>query len=642
MTKLSKFTFTIVSFICMLYVLLVLSFNHGLQGIHSNIFHHKITQIPLSEASNLPTHWQKLLFIDNNLIQSGEYYYAVLSKKSDVLEVVKIKDVLSEMMMFSNIPLLLLAFLAYLIPFYIKSRSDRKNSASLSFINNETNKLLKSYNIAPPENDGQNTLSHISVALNELNKHVKQQTTQNLLGIYQDKLTGLIDRHAYLEHLEKQLALAEKKQKKQALLFIDLDGFKQVNDSFGHSFGDEILIQVAQRLATVVRNQGLSQISETVKLELNLSRLGGDEFSIFIEDFEDENRAIDVAQNVLHEIERDFVLGNKVIKIGASIGIATYPDSASSPNTLLQMADVAMYRAKTDGRGIFRVYSPEMGNKIRRYHYLIEELRLAIASQSFTLSFQPIVNVDDFSIDYFESLARWNHPVEGPISPAEFIPIAEDSNLIIELGNWILFEACRQMSAWHNAGMNKVKMSVNISGIQLKHLPVYEWVMDTLAKTGLPPTALLLEITESCLIHASEKIIDDLERLRQQGVQIAIDDFGTGFSSLSALGNLPVDIIKIDKLFIDQATINPKYEKILNSISDLGKQLDLKIVAEGVEVASQFELVKNLGIHCVQGFLISRPESSYNVGSKVIRNNLNHIALTGTGVCTPKSPTEAA
>ncbi len=331
-----------------------------------------------------------------------------------------------------------------------------------------------------------------------------------------------------------------------------------------------------------------------------------------------------------------------MIKIGASIGIATYPDSASSPNTLLQMADVAMYRAKTDGRGIFRVYSPEMGNKIRRYHYLIEELRLAIASQSFTLSFQPIVNVDDFSIDYFESLARWNHPVEGPISPAEFIPIAEDSNLIIELGNWILFEACRQMSAWHNAGMNKVKMSVNISGIQLKHLPVYEWVMDTLAKTGLPPTALLLEITESCLIHASEKIIDDLERLRQQGVQIAIDDFGTGFSSLSALGNLPVDIIKIDKLFIDQATINPKYEKILNSISDLGKQLDLKIVAEGVEVASQFELVKNLGIHCVQGFLISRPESSYNVGSKVIRNNLNHIALTGTGVCTPKSPTEAA
>ncbi|MDO6611256.1 EAL domain-containing protein [Shewanella sp. 1_MG-2023] len=635
MTKISKLIFTFVSFFLMLYVLLVISFNQGLQAIHSNNFHHKIIDVNNSDVVNVNASWEKFLFLENDIVKSEQYYFAVLNRAESSLSVIKIKDVFSEMIMFSNIPLLLMVLLAYAIPFYIRSKSQKKNSASLDFIRSETDKLLANFNIDLPQGKQANTLSQISIALNELNKHVKEHNIQTQLSIYQDKLTGLIDRHAYLEHLESQLQKAEQTGCKQALLFIDLDGFKQVNDSFGHSFGDEILIQVAERLTTVVRNNGLSKLSESFALELNLSRLGGDEFSIFIDNIEDNLRAVEVSKNVLQEIERDFVLGNKVIKIGASIGIATYPDSASNPNALLQMADVAMYRAKTDGRGIFRVYSPEMGSKIRRYHYLLEEIRLAIASQNFTLSFQPIVNVDDCSIDYFESLVRWNHPVEGPISPAEFIPIAEDSNLIIELGNWILFEACRQMSAWHNAGMNKVRMSVNISGVQLKYLPIYDWVMDTLTKTGLPPSALLLEITESCLFHASEKIIQDLENLRKEGVLIAIDDFGTGFSSLSTLANLPVDVIKIDKLFIDQATINPKYEKILNSISGLGKTLNLKVVAEGVEVASQFELIKNLGIHCVQGYLISRPESSYDVGNKVIKNNLNHIALTGTGVCSP-------
>ncbi|GIU50791.1 bifunctional diguanylate cyclase/phosphodiesterase [Shewanella sp. KT0246] len=635
MTRISKLLLTILSFLMMLYVLLVISFSQGLETIHSDNFHHKITSIDVSDVVNANAGWETLLFLEGDIVKSELHYFAVLERTDQHLNVVRVKDVFSEMMMFSNMPLLLMVLLAYAIPFYIKSRIARKNNASLDFINNETDKLLASFNIQLPPSKQPNTLSQISIALNELNKHVKAQNIQTQLSIYQDKLTGLIDRHAYLEHLEKQLQRAEEAGTRQALLFIDLDGFKQVNDSFGHSFGDEILIQVAHRLQTVVRNNQLSRVSESFELELNLSRLGGDEFSIFIENIPDNLRAVEVSKNVLQEIERDFVLGNKVIKIGASIGIATFPDSASNPNTLLQMADVAMYRAKTDGRGIFRVYSPEMGSKIRRFHYLLEEMRLAIASQSFTLSFQPIVNVDDCSIDYFESLVRWNHPIEGPISPVEFIPIAEDSNLILELGNWILFEACRQMSAWYNAGMNKVRMSVNISGVQLKHVPIYDWVMDTLTKTGLPPNALLLEITESCLFHASNKIIEDLENLRKQGVLIAIDDFGTGFSSLSTLANLPVDIIKIDKLFIDQATINPKYEKILNSISDLGKTLNLKVVAEGVEVASQFELVKNLGIHCVQGYLISRPESSYDVGSNVIKKNLNHIALTGTGVCTP-------
>lgn len=210
-------------------------------------------------------------------------------------------------------------------------------------------------------------------------------------------------------------------------------------------------------------------------------------------------------------------------------------------------------------------------------------MRLAIACENFHLSFQPIVHVENCTIDYFEALTRWDHPVEGAIAPAEFIPIAEESNLILELGDWILLESCRQMSAWYNAGMKKVKISVNISGIQLKHRAVYDWVMNILAKTGLPASALMLEITESTLITASKHIIQQLEKLRASGVTIAIDDFGTGFSSLSTLADLPIDVIKLDRLFIAQANSNPKYNEILHSISELGHKLGLKIVAEGVE-----------------------------------------------------------
>ena len=250
----------------------------------------------------------------------------------------------------------------------------------------------------------------------------------------------------------------------------------------------------------------------------------------------------------------------------------------------------------------------------------------------FIYHFNPSCIVEDCAIDYFEALVRWDHPVEGPISPVEFIPIAEESNLILELGDWIMLESCRQMAAWHNAGMRKVKISVNVSGIQLKHRPIHEWVMKKLAKTGLPPSSLMLEITESTLITASDTIINELEKLRKEGVTIAIDDFGTGFSSLSTLADLPIDVIKIDRLFIAQANENPKYNEILNSISELGTKLGLKIVAEGVEEIAQFELVKRMGIRCVQGYLVSRPQSSINVGSKVLQGNVNHIAATGTGV----------
>jgi len=607
-----------------------------MSALHQDLFPSSVEKISIEDTPHKISPILSVLFLNNSVFVQNKKIYFVVKKTNEFYYAVPMRAMFNKVILLTNFPLLLLILSAFLFPIYLNIKSKRKNYISLSKINNKLNLLNQTFNIPQLEESNQTTLSKLNSSLDIIIDKANKFQHESSINIFQDKLTGLSDRHAYLQHLSEQLEKAEKQNTKKCLLFIDLDGFKQVNDSFGHSFGDEILIQVAERLRTTVRNQSLSSLDSVTLLEKNLSRLGGDEFSIFIENVEDPSKAVEVAQHVIQEIERDFVLGNKIIKIGASIGIAVYPDSAVNAHALLQMADVAMYRAKTDGRGIFRIYSPEMGNKMRRHHYLLEEMRLALANQNFKLSFQPIVNVQDCSILYFESLIRWNHHVEGEITPSEFIPIAEDSNLILPLGDWIIHEACRQMAAWFNAGMKKVKISVNISGVQLKHRDLHPWVMDVLDKTGLPPFALLLEITESCFIEATNQTIEQLEFLRKEGVQIAIDDFGTGFSSLSTLADLPVDIIKIDKLFIDQANEKPKYNKILESISELGKKLNLKLVAEGVEEAEQFELVRKLGIQCVQGYLVSRPETSRNVGTKVLKHNLNHIAMTGTNVWLPE------
>lgn len=592
----------------------------------------------LSSASVLTpsSPWFRLILPSKEFIQlNGKTH--VLVRYNEELFAIKAEQAFIDSVLSPYALITILIVIITLSGFSRNQKLQSRQKLALDDINKDIKKLLHSFDVDAKALSYGSSITQIRHAINLIEEQlcaIQQQTDHH---VYQDKLTQLIDRHAYIEHLEKQLKLAEQNKFRCGLLFIDLDGFKQVNDSFGHSFGDEILIQVANRLKDIVRQFKIQDLHPHNGIEQNLSRLGGDEFSVFVPDIRDPAFCTELAQAILSEIERDFVLGNKLIKIGASIGIASYPESASQPHALLQMSDVAMYRAKTDGRGIFRVYSPEMGNKMRRYHYLLEELRLAISSNSFHMSFQPIVHVEDCAIDYFEALIRWQHPIEGLIPPSEFIPIAEESNLILELGDWILLESCRQMSAWHNAGMKKVKISVNVSGIQLKHRDIYNWVMDALSKTGLPPTALMLEITESTLITASDEIIQQLESCRKAGISVAIDDFGTGFSSLSTLADLPIDVIKIDRLFITQANENPKYLKILNSISELGHQLGLKIVAEGVEQIEQFELVKNLGIRCVQGYLVSRPETSYNVGTKVLTGNVNHIATTGTSVWLPET-----
>lgn len=624
-------------FMLVVYVLLITGIAKETKT-HLIVYPEHSHSVSIDVVNNNTDQWLSALILQPNLIQRDQDYFFVMNKSDHTATVIPFvfifQTVIRDLMFFIAMLILVTALVYILALRQQKTKFDKL----LNPMSDKAERSIEIFGKIEQASEAYSPLSRLSQAIEDLSTYAKRFKTKAERSAYIDKLTQLINRHTFLDHIKSRIEFKNSSEFKSALLFIDLDGFKQVNDSFGHSFGDEILIQVAERLNTVVRANGLNSATNEEDIEYNLARLGGDEFTLFVETVMDNSHIIKVSQHVLSELERDFVLGNKIIKISASIGIAVYPDSANSPEALLQMADVAMYRAKSEGRGIYRIYSPEMGSKMRRYHYLLEEMRVALATNSFYLSFQPIIHTDGCMISYFEALVRWDHPVEGGITPGEFIPIAEDSNLILELGDWILHEACRQMSAWYNAGMRKSKISINVSPIQLKNIDILDWVSKALDKSGLPPTALMLEVTESSFVELSDDIVGKLQQLRDKGVSIAIDDFGTGFSSLSLLANLPVDVLKIDRMFISESTSNPKYHKILLSIVDLSERLGLKVVAEGIEELEQLELLKSLGIHYIQGYLISRPQSSRNVGNKVFQHGSNHVSQLGTGVWSPQVP----
>lgn len=490
---------------------------------------------------------------------------------------------------------------------------------------------------APSQNFAKKTPASIQ---NEVLNAIQRIRTKSVMlesEAFTDKLTGLYDRHAFLDTLAASLDMSKEQHQPLAVLFIDLDGFKQVNDSFGHSIGDEVLAKISRRLLMQI-SKGIVGTSIEPLYPEHLSRLGGDEFALMIQGQEAKADAMTVASTLLNVIEQEISIGNKSIHISASIGIASYPESASRPELLLQMADVAMYRAKTDGKGVYRIYSTEMGSRVRRYHYLLEEMRLGIRDSSFTLNFQPIIKVSSCQVTCFEALLRWEHGQDGSISPTEFIPIAEESGLILDIGDWVLREACTQMYRWYEVGMKKVRVSVNVSPVQVKRRNLFQWVMRELSLTQLPPTALTLEITESCLLDANTDVLDQINLLREAGVYIAIDDFGTGFSSLSMLATLPIDVLKVDRSFVSQARDSAKHRKILISIAELAQQLGLNVVAEGVEHTEELVIMQEMGIDSIQGFLISRPQTPKNVDRKVLHGDgISQVATMGTRIWTPES-----
>ncbi len=409
---------------------------------------------------------------------------------------------------------------------------------------------------------------------------------------HHDSLTDLPNRVLFRERLTEMLPCA-KDGKHLAVFYLDLDNFKAVNDTLGHQFGDELLKHVAERLRGCVGEN------------ITVARVGGDEFAIILPDIVKLDEAATLAHRVCKAIREPYELLGHVVVTDTSIGIAVAPDNGTLPDHLLKNADMALYRAKADGRGIFRFFEPEMDATIKARRALENSLREALYEGQFTLHYQPILNLDDNRIPCCEALIRWNHPERGMVPPGEFIPVAEEIGLIVAIGEWVLRQACADAATWPN----NTKVAVNLSPIQMLNAKLVPVVIGALAATGLPASRLELEITESVLMQNTDATVAALHQLRSIGVKISMDDFGTGFSSLSYLRRFPFDKLKIDRCFIsDLSKDDESGLAIVRSVTALAKSLGMITTAEGVETKEQMELVRMVGCTEVQGYYVGRPQ----------------------------------
>jgi diguanylate cyclase (GGDEF)-like protein/PAS domain S-box-containing protein len=413
-----------------------------------------------------------------------------------------------------------------------------------------------------------------------------------------DSLTGLANRNLFIDRFEQSIAVAKRENKSVALLFIDLDGFKHVNDNFGHSKGDQLLKFAAKRIESAVR------ASDSV------ARLSGDEFAIML--CGDNNVYINekVAAKVLIELATPFQLEEKEAHVTASIGIAIFPDDGHLSEDLLVKADSAMYKAKEQGKNNVQFFTKEMDNKARQRRSLEVELRKSIKNNELVLHYQPIHELETGKVVSAEALIRWVHPQRGLISPIEFIPLAEDIGFIVEIGDWVLEQACKQLMIWKNQLKFTPKVSVNISSAQLHRPDFMDKLIGVLAKSKIPPALLTLEITESLLIEEDVHTLDKLQTIRNLGIDLSIDDFGTGYSSLSYLKRFPINILKIDRAFIKDITTNREDEALTCAILSIAESLSLKVVAEGVEEKAQCDMLAKHNCQFVQGYFFSKPISS--------------------------------
>lgn len=414
---------------------------------------------------------------------------------------------------------------------------------------------------------------------------------------FHDALTGLPNRTLFAERLERSLERCRRRPELfHAVLMIDLNKFKAVNDSLGHQAGDQLLIEVGRRLSGCVRSM------DTV------ARLGGDEFAIILEEFDSRIELLKVARRMHSVLCEPFSLCGSEITPGASIGIVPKMTEYTRAEEVLRDADIAMYRAKQQGKGMV-LFDKRMHLELVESINLEAELREVLARDGLILHYQPIVSVADERLEGFEALVRWDHPLRGMVPPDRFIPLAEETGLIVDLGKWVLSEACSRLKSWQEtiAGAKRLTMSVNVSIRQFNKPGLVEHVMDVLQHSGLDPACLKIEITESVIMCDADRTITELNRLRALGVQIAIDDFGTGYSSLSYLRRMPIDHLKIDRSFISGFAETQENDQIVQSIISLARSLGLTVIAEGVENREQLERLRALNCDKAQGFMFSRP-----------------------------------
>jgi diguanylate cyclase len=412
-----------------------------------------------------------------------------------------------------------------------------------------------------------------------------------------DVLTGLPNRRLLRERFIQLLAAAEREESEIAVIFLDLDHFKRVNDSLGHSVGDELLCEVARRLDSVVRRID------------TLARLGGDEFIFAMPGFHTA-AAAEVARRLLEVFARPFEVAGHELTVTPSLGISVYPSDGKDLETLLRNADTAMYRAKEVGRNAFQFYSSEMNTTTLDRLLMESNLRRALAQKEFVLHYQPLVNLETGLIIGVEALIRWLHPELGVIMPDRFIHVAEETGLINPIGDWVLCEACRQAQAWCDAGLPPIAMAVNVAPVQFRQAGFVEVVAGALATSGLEANRLELELTERTVMHDADINLGTLSALHRMGVELSLDDFGTGYSSLAYLKRFPVGKLKIDRSFVADLETDPDDWAIASTIVSMGRSLRMTVLAEGVEKPEQLALLRKMGCDMAQGYHFSRPTSA--------------------------------
>jgi diguanylate cyclase (GGDEF)-like protein len=437
-----------------------------------------------------------------------------------------------------------------------------------------------------------------------------KRTREEMRAALHDTLTGFANRALFLDRLTHALSAAERHGTNVAVLYVDLDRFKVVNDSLGHAAGDEVLIAVARRIKGAIRDLDTP------------ARLGGDEFAILVEDVQSLPAATCVAERIMQSLRSPFTVWSKEFQIAASIGIAISDGSTQKPEDLIRDADLAMYRAKIDALGGYAVFERSMRAQLVERLDLEENLRSADQRKEFRVHYQPIVRADG-RLKGLEALVRWQHPVLGLLAPAQFLAVAEEAGLIAEIGWTVLEQACRDMAGW--IGRMPLDLNVNFAASQIAQADCTERVMATLERTGLPPERLIIELTETVLMQDSEAVVARLTQLHAHGVRFAVDDFGLGYSSLRYLLRFPIDVIKIPKPFIDRLATGDRESVIARAIVKFAQGLGIPTVAEGIERQAELDVLNDLGCPAFQGFLFARPMPAAAV-TALVANAADQIA----------------
>ncbi len=461
----------------------------------------------------------------------------------------------------------------------------------------------------------------ISLSLSVMDRHMSNRSTmeeERLRKIaHHDALTGLANRVLLDVELTRTLQRARQQNSGAAVLCLDLDRFKFVNDLLGHPAGDRLLVAIAERLTRLVRRSDV------------VARVGGDEFAILLPDVTDAATCMGLAKLLADAVAEPVIYEDQQMVVGVSIGIAMYPQDGQTAQELLRRADVALYRAKEDRRGGARMFAPEMDAALQHRRLLERDLRAAIGGKELEVYYQPLVGCEDGQVEGFEALLRWNHPTRGQIAPAEFIPIAEESGLIVLLGRWVLEDACRTAFTWEKP----LRVAVNLSPTQFKQGDLVEQIAAALGKSGLEPNRLEVEVTEGVLIDDPGRAVATLSAVREMGVRVSLDDFGTGYSSLSYLRVFPLDKIKIDRSFIMSLGTDERSTEIVRSIVMLAHSLDLSVTAEGVETTEQLAILQMHACNQVQGYLLGHPAAAGNIDVSASGNDTATTVADGAIGC---------